>query len=420
MKKNFTYLFVIIALSFNAISQSNYCTNDNNFTNIPLYKNNYSSNLDVVYDIYTNENNKKKKLMLDLYYPNNSPFIEKPLVMLIHGGGFSSNDRKKLTDVAIQFAESGYVAATIDYRLTQHNCDQNLYNEAVYKAIQDAHKALLFLVKKKALYGINPRAIFIGGVSAGAVTAINTVYLDQDEVNDINPNLSTTYGPLRPVGAPTINIRGVFSSSGAMIENVFDNNQAIPQISFHGAQDDIVPIGSGIGICSGGVSWGSNTIHDLLDENNTCVVTYVDPLGDHGVYNGEKEIRNGLVMNFFKSIMCNDCVGTNKCITSSLSQLCNNNFVSNSKTQNTTDFKNKIYLQNETTLRIEFDRTNTNQIEFSIYDTMGKLILNQNANIENASNYVEVHIGNLLSKGVYVVKWNDKNGNYYSNKIIKN
>ena len=59
-----------------------------------------------------------RKLQLDLYQPreHSGPL---PAVIFIHGGGWSGGDRSDYQVYTIAFAQKGYVAATIGYRLAQ-------------------------------------------------------------------------------------------------------------------------------------------------------------------------------------------------------------------------------------------------------------------------------------------------------------
>ncbi len=55
--------------------------------------------------------------LIDLFYPAQAPSTPPPLIILIHGGGWSANDRTALYAQGQSFANLGYAAASIDYRL---------------------------------------------------------------------------------------------------------------------------------------------------------------------------------------------------------------------------------------------------------------------------------------------------------------
>ena len=63
-------------------------------------------------------------LQLDVYRPVGDTVTQRPLIVFVHGGGFSSGTRTspEIVDEATVFARKGYVTASIDYRLTPGGC----------------------------------------------------------------------------------------------------------------------------------------------------------------------------------------------------------------------------------------------------------------------------------------------------------
>lgn len=82
-----------------------------------------------------------------------------PCVLCIHGGGFRAGNREGYNGLLIKFAERGYVAATMDYRLAP----KYQYPAAVY----DVKAAVRWLKANAAKYGIDPHRIGVTGDSAG-------------------------------------------------------------------------------------------------------------------------------------------------------------------------------------------------------------------------------------------------------------
>ncbi len=102
-----------------------------------------------------------KDLLLDLYLPVASG--PAPLVVLVHGGGWRSGDRREMAPLAARLASRGYAAATVDYRLS---------GQALYPAaIEDVKGAVNWLRNHAQLFGIDPRRIAIAGGSAGGQIA---------------------------------------------------------------------------------------------------------------------------------------------------------------------------------------------------------------------------------------------------------
>ncbi|HCH62970.1 MAG TPA: hypothetical protein DFR83_09205 [Deltaproteobacteria bacterium] len=80
-------------------------------------------------------------------------------ILLIHGGGWSEGDRTEMDDYAERLAASGYVVASIGYRLGAAG--------QFPKAVQDCFCALGFFQENAALFGVRPHDVVVGGYSAG-------------------------------------------------------------------------------------------------------------------------------------------------------------------------------------------------------------------------------------------------------------
>lgn len=98
-------------------------------------------------------------LQADLFmpYPIDDP---RPAVVLVHGGGWRSGERQYLEHVATGLARAGYVAATIDYRLSR----QALFPAA----LEDVRQALGWLRREHRRFGLDPDRVALLGASAGA------------------------------------------------------------------------------------------------------------------------------------------------------------------------------------------------------------------------------------------------------------
>lgn len=129
----------------------------------------------------------QKDLLLDLYKPAtlNGPDV-RPGIVLIHGGGFTRGSKTdpSMTELGHRFAEIGYVAVSIDYRLTgDAPTTEDLATEpndslkvAAAAARVDAALAVQWLRDHAAAYDIDPNRIAIAGYSAGAITALGVTY----------------------------------------------------------------------------------------------------------------------------------------------------------------------------------------------------------------------------------------------------
>lgn len=110
---------------------------------------------------------------LDLYLPDESG--PQPMVLFIHGGAWRYGDKRHFSNAAQRLARSGYVAASINYRLVP---------EGVFpKAFQDCACALAYLQKNSGKYGIDPQRVAIMGYSAGGhLASLLGVAWDEDAI----------------------------------------------------------------------------------------------------------------------------------------------------------------------------------------------------------------------------------------------
>ncbi len=117
---------------------------------------------------------------LDLYIPDSGADTEvnseKPrLFVLVHGGGFISNDSQSRQVILMYqyFRERGYACASINYRLAQ---------EAPFPAgLEDVKAAVRFLESHAQEYGYDASRIAIWGESAGGYLAMTEAFSNEKE-----------------------------------------------------------------------------------------------------------------------------------------------------------------------------------------------------------------------------------------------
>ncbi|QJE97627.1 alpha/beta hydrolase fold domain-containing protein [Luteolibacter luteus] len=115
--------------------------------------------LDLLKDIdYVGKGNPRQKL--DLLVAKDRATKLRPLVVFIHGGGWLAGSKSDGLGVMQAITANGdYVAASINYRLTQ---------EAAWPAqIFDCKAAIRYLRGNASKYGIDPERIGVMGMSAG-------------------------------------------------------------------------------------------------------------------------------------------------------------------------------------------------------------------------------------------------------------
>jgi acetyl esterase/lipase len=101
--------------------------------------------------------------MLDVYYAEPAS-AHRPVMIYIHGGGWTSGDKSHV-DVKPQFfVQAGYVFISVNYRLSP---------QALFPAhVQDVAAAVAWAVKNIAQYGGDSSRIFVSGHSAGGHLAV--------------------------------------------------------------------------------------------------------------------------------------------------------------------------------------------------------------------------------------------------------
>jgi acetyl esterase/lipase len=318
MQHKFLILPAAFCLLFLSAS-AQYCTNNARYTGAAFFDfAQITVGADIQYGIATDVNGDPDPLRMDLYYPNlavdASP--KRPFVLLAHGGGFSSGDKQEgdIRDLCVHLAMRGFVCASINYRLGHDFSEYGQY-KARYRAIQDGHAALRFVVNNANAVRIDTGWVFVGGQSAGALLALGLVYADQSELDSISLLYSSVatsaeLGNLLTSGnnlTTPYTIKGIFNNWGGVAENEVDADEMIPTIAFHGELDDLVPIDADESFDHYTLS-GSRALHNGLIANNVCSELTVDVTGGHGIYRNASSIfRADRASCFFKSVFCGDC-----------------------------------------------------------------------------------------------------------------
>ena len=170
-------------------------------------------------------------LRLDVYFPDGNS-TDRPVLMFIHGGGFTGGIKHKpeIVEMAEYYASRGWVYVSIDYRTTEELGDiddmsqeeiidyyqgiapkewiehtfegaestkQIQQSVAMYAAQRDSKAALRWIVANADTYSIDVNEIAVGGASAGSITTIalgisnESDFRDEISINE-DPTLATT------------------------------------------------------------------------------------------------------------------------------------------------------------------------------------------------------------------------------------
>jgi len=292
------------------------------------YENIYASR-DVVYGYSKNPfNDSIQQLQMDIYYPDMSldTMTKRPFILLVHGGGFYQGTRHDLDYFCLQFAERGYVCATIDYRMGWcpwtptiipcQDCisDTDKLKSSTYMAVQDVRAALRFMGSNCAGWNVDPNYFFVGGASAGSIAAFLSVIWTQSEASSFAPNAQNLLGNLDTAGnafPKKYVIRGITDNCGAIPgDSSLIYQLSVPLISFHDELDCTVPSQTGwlFGCACNSFykCYGSAFIHNGLFTGGTCTElnTVLNSSG-HCTFPSEQIVERTTC--FFKRILCNAC-----------------------------------------------------------------------------------------------------------------
>lgn len=184
---------------------------------------------DILFGESTNFEGKTEKLLLDVYAPQGDQEMNRPVLLLFHGGGFrQGNDKTQsyIVRLANDFAQRGYVCVSINYRL--RTAPKEDINGTITDAMADAMKGLNWIRSNQKQLKIDPKKIIVGGGSAGGMLAVNFCFKDQ--TSGENWDKSGIIGLVNLWGSPEPDY--MFSTI---------DRQDPPIIIIHGTADKLVP-----------------------------------------------------------------------------------------------------------------------------------------------------------------------------------
>ncbi len=237
-----------------------------------------------------------ENLKLDIYQPENDSLRARPLIIFMHGGGFSGGTRTNQAEVrfAEAAAKKGYVAVQISYRLSRKgqsfSCDYEASGKMqTFKlAAEDFLDAVKFMVDHREEFRIDTSKIIVGGSSAGAEAVLIAVYNGKLILDDLS-------------AFKNIDFAGVFSLAGAVVDaRYITMENAVPGVFFHGTQDNLVPYGTGPHHwCEPGEPGyimldGSKTITEKLRKLKTSYMLYS--------FEGGKHEHSGMPFDYFPEV----------------------------------------------------------------------------------------------------------------------
>ncbi|HEX4906257.1 MAG TPA: alpha/beta hydrolase [Acidimicrobiales bacterium] len=175
-------------------------------------------------------------LLLDLFQPRGDDEVDRAAVIFAHGGGFGFGDKTQGVSptLAREFAQLGYVTASINYRLlapggcTGASTADNSCSTAALEGIHDGQAAVRWLRANAETYGVDPDRIGIAGESAGGVMAYGAGTWSDAPGESGTPGVSSE-------------VQAFMSLSGGLPGGLFADAGDAPGIFFASVGDPIVP-----------------------------------------------------------------------------------------------------------------------------------------------------------------------------------
>jgi predicted esterase len=180
----------------------------------------------VKYGVALNYCGRPDTLKMNIYKPIGDNNRLRPVIVFVHGGGFTSTENFNeyhMNALAIEFAKRGYVAASIDYREGHHLLNYGIGSPApiglgiladwteparlyvsdsaevvrsVYRAQQDTKAAIRFMKQNHNADSTSTCRVFLGGHSAGGITVTAASFTDLPaEKSPLSGNTTTVANP---------------------------------------------------------------------------------------------------------------------------------------------------------------------------------------------------------------------------------
>ncbi len=368
-------------------------------------------------------------LDMDIYEPNGDTETARPLIIWAHGGSFIGGSKTDgdVVILADRFVKKGYVFASINYRLgIDFPFSQNDATKAVVRAVQDMKASIRFFYEDRATtdtYKIDTTKIYIGGTSAGAITALHLAYLDQEcEILEFmsTSELNTLGGIEGTSGNPgySTDIQGVISLAGALASYGWMEAGDVPLCSTHGTNDGIVKYNRGF-VTVFGIEImeldGSRVIKEHADAIGVQNNLYSHYGADHVPHSSSAAYMDTTV-NFIRDFLIDQMGCTDLALqapntpfgTADLYPL---TYCNTSIAENNEELINSIY-PNPSSDNMTIPFNEMGEKEIIVMDISGRVIRNENTS--DASFLIE---RNGLKAGTYIVQVNI-NGTHSTSKVV--
>lgn len=189
----------------------------------------------------------EQTLRMDVYEQAPSGDMKRPVLIFSYGGAWEGGKRADGKAILEHFAQKGYIAAGIDYRLGVREAKEkgvkidslnfaSVYGKAIRMGMEDLFDATAYIISHADEWNADTSRIVICGSSAGAINSITAEYL----LCNRHP-MATRRLP------ETFNYAAVITCAGGIwLEKTPAlqwKHKPCPVIAYHGTRDELVPYG---------------------------------------------------------------------------------------------------------------------------------------------------------------------------------
>ncbi len=439
MKKLYFLLLAGLVISFTA--QAQYDCGDGRFTDWNYFSA-YDSELGVTFGsgpqvvFPPSPNPPTQTLKMDIYQPQGDTLSKRPLIIMEFGGSFVAGQREDLTQLCEVYSKMGYVAATIDYRVGFFVPDEVTSTQAVVRAMHDMKAAIRYFYKDAQTsntYKIDTNFIFVSGVSAGAIGAIHTAYL-----NDTSEIPAYLYGDTAGMGGIeglsgnpgySTKVTAVVNYSGLIGDTAWIEAGDVPIVSIHDIGDGVVPYHSDMvdlgGFPTGLEADGTGSIHRHMNElqipNRLITVDddgHVSYFTSGGSLSQNQAAQTAINFStsFMKDLICGNLTFEPSHPDSAIVIADTSNNQNPGFAENDFNYEVKVYPNpvNDGSFTIAIPgNINSEVLTFEIIDVTGRMVSSQ------TSTSTKLFIDrNSLPAGLYNLVIRDEKGSFYIEKLI--
>lgn len=184
-----------------------------------------------------------RELYLHVFEPEGwQPSDKRACFLVIHGGGWTGGEPRRMYPFADHFAKRGMVGISLQYRL--RNPQQGT---TVFDCVKDGRSAVRFVRSHAKSLGIDPEKIIVSGGSAGGHVAVGTALFEGIDEKGESTNVSCTPNALVLL-FPVIDTSKAGYGQAKIGDRWQDlspvhqvQGQVPPTLIFHGTGDTVTP-----------------------------------------------------------------------------------------------------------------------------------------------------------------------------------